>query len=202
MAQVQLRDQQGRPVPGVTVRLAFRGYSTDKALFEQIADGGGNTDFGYAAAGIIAINANAHPDQQWTLHVNKNAGFNANWQAIEQKAVDVPGNGVAAFQQDVAVMLQVAPPQPAGCPVDHDKDQFRAWFDRVKVGSTVTTAAMQQMEPALKACGFEWQNNCRQPSEWRPRIHQPPFISGPCSGSTHDVDCGDFGGPWVLTFRY
>ena len=117
MAVVSVKDQNGQPVAGITVRLAFQGQSTDQALFEQILDAMGNTDFGYAAAGIISINANATPDQKWTLWCNMNPAYNPNWANIQKLGYDVPGNGVAAFQQDVNIQLLVSGQQPGPGPI-------------------------------------------------------------------------------------
>ncbi len=190
MSFIRVRDQFGNipppPCDRINVRLSVGHKSSDDAYDDRFTDDAGNTSF-------------PHPlpsDDGYTLYanyrnVNPKYGQSSVYVAdLELKPVDI------AIEK-----LHVDPP-PQECPVGFDKTSFTAWFNRVKVGSGPSEANMKAMHPALQKCGFEWQNDCRPSSEWRPRIHQPPFLNGPCSGSTHDVDCGDFGGPWILTFRY
>lgn len=185
---ITITNEHGQPITDgrrINVRIAHLGESSDQAIDDRFVDNGGSTGWpgGYVGG------------DRWTnctLHVNF-------------RDVDVRFGKVSQdVNLDLPIMVQLpnASGQPGICPVNFNKDEFRAWFEKVRVGPTVTRAAMEAMKPALVACGFEWQNMCRNPSEWRPRIHQPPFLAGPCTGSTHDVDCGDFAGPWNLTFRY
>ncbi len=135
---------------------------------------------------------------KFQLRVNE-ANVLTNWKTARKVTNDIETDAVDIQVERVGI---VPDPPPTECPVGFDKASFTAWFNKNKVGFGPSEATMRAMHPALQKCGFEWQNDCRPSSEWRPRIHQPPFLNGPCSGSTHDVDCGDFGGPWVLTFRY
>lgn len=188
MSFIRVRDQFGNPPPPsgrIDVALIPQGFTSPQD--RRFTDDAGNVSFTGCtivwpdAHGVFMLAAN-------TANVNPAYGnATVTTQNIEAAPIDL-----------VIQKLAVGP----GCPVNYDKAQFTTWFNAIKVGNTVTREAMIAMTPAVHACGFEWQNDCRPNTEWRPRIHQPPFLNGPCSGSTHDVDLGDFGGPWTLTFRY
>jgi len=202
MGTVNVLDQNGNPVWGIPIRLGTRGSTPfgSTTYHEQHIDRAGHTDLEYPARGICDKLQIHYAETEWTYHLNFNEGFNPDWHNYESKSVDV--NDINA---PLTITLQKSggQPQPNTCPVNFDKGQFQGWFNSVKVGSGPSQANMVAMKPALEKCGFEWQNMCRDSSQWRPRIHQPPFLNGPCSGSTHDVDCGpDEHGGWVLTFRY
>ncbi len=191
MSFISVRDQFGHPPPApcerINVRLAIGRKSSDEAYDDRFTDNGGNMSFVNPLPSIDG----------YTLYANYRDVI-ANYGNASVYVADLEAAPIT-----ITLQKTIEPPAPSGgCPVNWNKAEFSAWFNINKVGNVVTQANMVAMQPALVKCGFEWQNMCRPPDQWRPRIHQPPFLSGPCSGSTHDVDCGDFGGPWILTFRY
>lgn len=191
------KDQNGNPVWGLATRLARNDWDTSRAEDERYPDKAGHTTFLEVKNVLPATNGH-------TVHVNYNEGLNPDWRnysTVSKHFIDIEDPN-QLNQVIVVNHIGVPVPEPNHCPVNWNKQQFTDWFNRIRVGSSVTTMNMVAMAPELVKCGFEWQNHCRNSSEWRPRIHQPPFLNGPCSGSNHDVDCGDFGGPWILTFRY
>lgn len=202
MSVLLFRDQNGNPVWGLATRIARGHGDTTKAEDERYPDKAGSTAFVGVKIVLPSPAPPEYPDPGHTVHVNFNEGLNPNWRDYATASVYLPDIEAVPSGYTITVHHTGVQPPVDLCPVNFDKEQFRKWFDSVKVGSGITTANMQAMQASLKKCGFEWQNNCRDSHEWRPRIHQPPFLNGPCSGSTHDVDCGDFGGPWTLTFRY
>lgn len=196
MSVLTFKDQNGAAVWGLATRIARGHGDTSKAEDERYPDKAGTTAF-------VGVKLVLPSDDGHTVHVNYNEGLNPDWKAYTPVSTYLPDIEAVPSGYTITVQKTSTPPAPGPtCPVNFDKAQFQKWFDAIKVGSGPSEANMRAMHAALQKCGFEWQNDCRPSDQWRPRIHQPPFLNGPCSGSTHDVDCGDFGGPWLLTFRY
>lgn len=182
MAQIRVRDQYGVAIPLLNVRLSLGNKSSAEAYDDRFTDLAGNT--------------------AWPNPLPSNDGYTlyANYANVNTKYGQV-SKFVTTLDTDIDIVI---PLLVAACPVNHNKEQFKTWFFNLvnKYGFTVvSTDAMGAMANDLVACGMKWQNQGVYPlNQWRPRIHQSPF--NPDGGSDFDVDCGDFGKPWILTFRY
>lgn len=189
MSFIKVRDQNGNPPsPAGRLDVALTPDGFNSPQDRRFTDNEGNVSF----TGCNLVWPDAHG--KFTLDVNT-ANVNPDYLTAHVHTDDI---------EAAPILITIPKSGQSGnqCPVNFNKQQFTDWFNRIKVGDTVTITAMEVMAGSLKVCGFEWQNMCRSSDEWRPRIHQPPFLNGPCTGSTHDVDCGYFGSAWVLTFRY
>ena len=196
------KDQNGNPVWGLATRISRGKWDTNKAEDERYPDNAGNTSFLEVKKVLPSPLGDSGPGH--TIHVNYNGGLNPNWadyEPVSKYFIDIEDPSQIGFDHPIIVKRKGTNPIPVNCPVDYNKQQFTDWFNRIKVGSIVTVANMESMVPELQKCGMLWQNQGLYPvSQWRPRIHQPPIR--PDHDSDHNVDCGDFGDVWKLTFRY
>lgn len=205
-------DQFGIPVYGVDVRLSRGILGEDKAEDSRPVDEAGHVSF-LEVKKILPTPATlpngGDTGPGHTIHINFRKGYTCpgdKWLEYEHKSVfytDI--EDPAEIAKPITLVKKVAPPPPGNtCPVNYDKTQFTNWFFAMVTKynePTVTTAAMARMAEEVQKCGMLWQNQGIYPvNQWRPRLHQPPIL--PNHDSDHNVDCGDFGQPWKLTFRY
>lgn len=195
MSFIKVRDQNGNPPePSGRLDVALTPSGFTSPQDRRFTDNAGNVSF----TGCTIVWPDAHGKFKLevnTTNVNNNYGTGS---------LDVPD--IEAQEYLITVQKHSDPvPVPGKCPVNHDKGQFTEWFWAMinRTGITVcSNQALVQLAPELEKCGMVWQNQKVYPQDkWRPRIFQPP-LNPPNYDSPWFVDCGDFGGPWVLTFRY
>lgn len=199
MSFIQVRDQFGNPPAAPCDRLSVQLIPDDwvgghGAQDDRFTDNAGNTSFPGAEQ--------LWPASGYTLTVNKvnvDAKYGSTEKHVTAKELEASPITLTVQKTDAP-----NPPQPGTCPVNYDKQQFTTWFFGLVTKYNepiVSTSAMGRMANDLVACGMLWQNQGIYPvDQWRPRIHQAPIR--PDHDSDHNVDCGDFGLPWKLTFRY
>ena len=202
-------DQFGKALYGVSARLSRGNLGEDKAEDDRPIDEAAHVTF-LEVKKILptptTLPGGVQTGPGHTIHINFRKAYAQNWLDYENKSVFFPDVEDPA-QIGVPIIVpkkSVTPPPGNQCPVNYDKTQFTNWFFGLVQKHNepiVTTAAMARMADDLQKCGMLWQNQGIYPvNQWRPRIHQPPIRAD--HDSDHNVDCGDFGQPWVLTFRY
>lgn len=118
MSQIQIRDQQGRGLPGINIRVAEGQKSSDAAIFDFESDSSGNKGWPIPF----------WPKADYTLHINQpEVGVPQN-PRYESKSVLVPA---AQFPNDVRIELQstetVPTPLPIPVPPVGNREALKVW---------------------------------------------------------------------------